>query len=240
MAIVPIKCDKRVSSNSPIWTTHVRHRQRHRRTISGPRFLILCLHHVRYPRNRSCYSANHRQGNLLLCQHFCKSLWSRSKRTVRKVTLQLAMTSLMYETTRMKVRSIACCSYALCNYGFVADTLARLSLYTVPSSAPAYTALLQQFLPPRLTLASTLVVIVLDWTRPWTFIDELETWLTWVENWAKGDASREMEIVREECRERREYATSYRLFSLIMVLFLKYKHICNIIRSPPILFLHQI
>lgn len=97
-------------------------------------------------------------------------------------------------------------------YGFVVDTLARLSLYTVPTSAPAYTALLPHFLPPRFTLPSTLVVIVLDWTRPWTFVEELETWLTLVETWAKGDASRELEIVREECRERCEYTHNLQSF----------------------------
>ena len=83
------------------------------------------------------------------------------------------------------------------------DTLARLSVYTVPSSASSYTALLPHFLPPRSSLLQTLIIIVLDWTRPWTFIEELQTWLTWIETWSKGDASRELEIIREESRERR-------------------------------------
>ncbi|KAJ6602502.1 dynein light intermediate chain-domain-containing protein [Mycena vulgaris] len=82
------------------------------------------------------------------------------------------------------------------------DTLARLSVYTVPSSAPEYTALLPHFVPPRSALPHTLVMIALDWTRPWTFVEELETWLQWVETWARGDAARELEIVREESRER--------------------------------------
>ncbi|KAF8165637.1 dynein 1 light intermediate chain [Crassisporium funariophilum] len=82
------------------------------------------------------------------------------------------------------------------------DTLARLSVYTVPSSAASYTALLPHFLPPRSSLLQTLVIIVLDWTRPWTFVEELQTWLTWIETWSKGDRSRELEIVREESRER--------------------------------------
>jgi len=46
------------------------------------------------------------------------------------------------------------------------------------------------------------VVIALDWTRPWTFVEELQTWLVWVEQWAKGDGSRDLEIAREENRER--------------------------------------
>ncbi|KAF8138908.1 dynein light intermediate chain-domain-containing protein [Boletus edulis] len=82
------------------------------------------------------------------------------------------------------------------------DTLARLSVYTVPSDARAYSALLPHFLPPRTALPHTLVMIVLDWTHPWTFVEDLQTWLKWVEQWAKGDGSREVEIVREENHER--------------------------------------
>ncbi|EMD40592.1 hypothetical protein CERSUDRAFT_111182 [Gelatoporia subvermispora B] len=82
------------------------------------------------------------------------------------------------------------------------DTLARLSVYTVPSPAQSYTALLPHFLPPRTSLPHTLVMIALDWTRPWTFVEELETWLQWIEKWAKGDGSRDLEITREENRER--------------------------------------
>ncbi|KAI0065700.1 hypothetical protein BV25DRAFT_1879543 [Artomyces pyxidatus] len=82
------------------------------------------------------------------------------------------------------------------------DTLARLSVYTVPSSAQSYTALIPHFLPPRTSLPHTLVLIVLDWTRPWTFLEELHTWLTWIERWVQGDNARELTIVREEQRER--------------------------------------
>lgn len=89
------------------------------------------------------------------------------------------------------------------NFSLRIDILARLSVYTVPSSATTYTSLLPDFLPPRQSLPRTLVIIVLDWTRPWTFIEELQAWLVWVEQWAKGDGSRELEIVREEQRERR-------------------------------------
>ncbi|KAK2466008.1 hypothetical protein APHAL10511_001649 [Amanita phalloides] len=82
------------------------------------------------------------------------------------------------------------------------DTLARLSVYTIPSSAPAHTSLVPYFLPPRSSLPHALVIIVLDWTRPWAFVEELQTWLKWVENWAKDDGAREAEIVREENREK--------------------------------------
>ncbi|KAI0920968.1 hypothetical protein AcW1_004900 [Taiwanofungus camphoratus] len=82
------------------------------------------------------------------------------------------------------------------------DILARLSVYTVPSSAPSYTALIPHFLPPRTSLPHTAVIIVLDWTRPWTFVEELEKWLEWIEKWTDGNGAREVEIVREENRER--------------------------------------
>ena len=51
------------------------------------------------------------------------------------------------------------------------------------------------------------MIIVLDWTKPWTFVDELEAWLEWVEKWAKGDGARELEIVREENHERCKAST---------------------------------
>jgi len=107
----------------------------------------------------------------------------------------------MCATRQMKVRR-AFCWFRWLIQVLAPDTLARLSVYTVPSSASSYTALLPHYLPPRATLLSTLVVIVLDWTRPWTFVEELETWLEWIETWSKGDGSRELEIVREESRER--------------------------------------
>lgn len=46
-------------------------------------------------------------------------------------------------------------------------------------------------------------MIVLDWTRPWSFVEELSMWLQWAERWSKGDGSRELEVIREECREKR-------------------------------------
>ncbi|THH12266.1 hypothetical protein EW145_g110 [Phellinidium pouzarii] len=84
----------------------------------------------------------------------------------------------------------------------LADTLSRLSVYTVPSSAHAHLVLLPHFVPPRAALPHTAVIIVLDWTKPWTFIEQLQLWLNWVEVWVKGDGSRELEVAREENRER--------------------------------------
>lgn len=84
------------------------------------------------------------------------------------------------------------------------DTLARLSVYTVPSSSASHLALLPHFVPPRNSLPHTLAIIALDWTKPWTFVEQLQIWTNWLDKWVKGDGSRELEVVREENRERRE------------------------------------
>ncbi|KZO98132.1 DLIC-domain-containing protein [Calocera viscosa TUFC12733] len=82
------------------------------------------------------------------------------------------------------------------------DTLARLSVYSVPSSAPSHLALVDHFLPPRTSLPHTSVVIVLDWTRPWTFVSQLEKWLKWVEHWAEGEKGRDLDMLHDEAKER--------------------------------------
>jgi dynein light intermediate chain 1 len=46
-------------------------------------------------------------------------------------------------------------------------------------------------------------MIVLDWTKPWTFIDHLQLWLKWVEAWSQGDKSRDLQMMCEENKERR-------------------------------------
>lgn len=114
-------------------------------------------------------------------------------------------TGQMYETMQTKVCAICLLHTAKGpnNRCCIADTLARLSIYTVPSSSPSYSALLPHLIPPRTSLPHTLVMIALDWTRPWSFVQELVTWLEWVEKWVKGDGSRELDIAKEENRERR-------------------------------------
>lgn len=84
----------------------------------------------------------------------------------------------------------------------ISDTVARLSVYTVPSSDPSHLALVPHFLPPKTALHKTLIVIVLDWTKPWSFIEQLMTWFTWVEAWAEKDKTRDVQVSREEGRER--------------------------------------
>lgn len=92
------------------------------------------------------------------------------------------------------------------------DTLARLSVYTVQSSNPAHLGLVPRVLPAKTSLHNTLVMVLLDWTKPWTFVEQLETWLMWLDKWTKGDGSREMEVTRDEGRERCECVSPSRVF----------------------------
>jgi dynein light intermediate chain 1 len=83
------------------------------------------------------------------------------------------------------------------------DILARISVYTVQSSNSVHTRLITQVLPPKTALPNTLIMIILDWTKPWTFVDQLELWMKWIDDWSKTDNGRELEVAREEGRERR-------------------------------------
>ena len=96
------------------------------------------------------------------------------------------------------------CLYPSALFISPADTLARISIYTVQSSDPVHTSLIPQSLPPKNALGNTLAMILLDWTKPWTFVEQLEFWLRWMETWANGDGSRELEVAREEGKEKCE------------------------------------
>ncbi|RUS14848.1 hypothetical protein BC937DRAFT_93239 [Endogone sp. FLAS-F59071] len=95
------------------------------------------------------------------------------------------------------------------------DTIARLGLYQLSLAHPAYQSLLK-FALNSSTLPDTLVVILLDWSRPWTFVETLERWVSLLERqinevcreggvsgssnaWTKGKA------VVDELKERMEH-----------------------------------
>ena len=48
-------------------------------------------------------------------------------------------------------------------------------------------------------------MIVLDWTKPWSFVEQLELWMHWIEVWAKGDGNRELDVLRDEGKDRCEW-----------------------------------
>jgi dynein light intermediate chain 1 len=56
------------------------------------------------------------------------------------------------------------------------ETLARLSLFQLPSPSPPFPSLLSLALTPQ-TLLTSLIVLVLDWERPWNWVAEVEAWV---------------------------------------------------------------
>lgn len=56
------------------------------------------------------------------------------------------------------------------------DALARLGIYQLPSTLPPYPSLLPLALS-KSTLLDSMVMIVLDWERPWQFLKDLRAWL---------------------------------------------------------------
>ncbi|KAJ8297296.1 Protein CSN12 [Rhodotorula toruloides] len=92
------------------------------------------------------------------------------------------------------------------------DTVARLGFFHVPAPSPPYPALLSLALS-RSNLLDSLVVLVLDWEKPWNFVRELEAWLALLEDQLKRArrGEKEKEAYEEvEARERLEaYVRSY-------------------------------
>ncbi|MCJ1393389.1 hypothetical protein MMC18_006263 [Xylographa bjoerkii] len=56
------------------------------------------------------------------------------------------------------------------------DTLARLSIYTLPEALPAYVPLLIPLLTAK-TVPNTLFVILLDWSEPWKWVRQIRDWI---------------------------------------------------------------
>ncbi|KAI7829471.1 dynein light intermediate chain-domain-containing protein [Gamsiella multidivaricata] len=61
------------------------------------------------------------------------------------------------------------------------DTVARLGLYQIAGSHKSYHALLKYCLNTK-TIADSVVVIVLDWSKPWTFMETLHRWVKVLES----------------------------------------------------------
>ena len=56
------------------------------------------------------------------------------------------------------------------------DTLARVSAYLLSEPSPSFASLLKPLLNPQ-SVPETLVVILLDWSDPWTWIRRLREWV---------------------------------------------------------------
>ncbi|WWC90205.1 uncharacterized protein L201_005138 [Kwoniella dendrophila CBS 6074] len=77
------------------------------------------------------------------------------------------------------------------------DSVPPLSVFYPPSSHPSLLKLLSKALPPK-SLSDTAAVIILDWTRPSSMVKELLTWISWIDQWATGNAERgESEELKE-------------------------------------------
>ncbi|KAF3903516.1 hypothetical protein AA313_de0200519 [Arthrobotrys entomopaga] len=61
------------------------------------------------------------------------------------------------------------------------DVLARLGLYLVSSPTPAFSPLLKPLFTPEL-LPDTLVVLLLDWRTPWTWLRQTRRWIRLLRN----------------------------------------------------------
>ncbi|WVO15107.1 hypothetical protein L204_102751 [Cryptococcus depauperatus] len=77
--------------------------------------------------------------------------------------------------------------YEIIDVGEEEDAVPPLSVFYPPSSHPNILKLVSTALPPK-SLSDTAVVIALDWTKPSSMVQELLTWLSWVEQWAQGFA----------------------------------------------------
>ncbi|KAJ6260686.1 LOW QUALITY PROTEIN: hypothetical protein Dda_4913 [Drechslerella dactyloides] len=81
------------------------------------------------------------------------------------------------------------------------DVLARLGLYLVSSPTPAFSPLLKPLFTPEL-LPDTLVVLLLDWRTPWTWLRQTRRWIRLLRNifsQLDNDAKEALEEVMKAC-----------------------------------------
>ncbi|KAI1323606.1 dynein light intermediate chain-domain-containing protein [Xylariaceae sp. FL0255] len=84
------------------------------------------------------------------------------------------------------------------------DILARISLYLLSSPAPTFTSLVSPLLTPQ-SIPNTLIVILLDWSQPWSWMRQLREWvllLRTVINSLSPECKEAMEEVMNNWRER--------------------------------------
>ncbi|WVW81249.1 hypothetical protein I302_103240 [Kwoniella bestiolae CBS 10118] len=87
------------------------------------------------------------------------------------------------------------------------DSVPPLSVFYPPSSHPSLLKLVSRALPPK-SLADTAAVIILDWTKPSSIVQELLTWLSWIDQWASNNAERgELEELKERLQSHIQHYT---------------------------------
>lgn len=83
----------------------------------------------------------------------------------------------MSSTPKKKVPIILClCSHQTTQTNTSSDVVARLSLFFLSQPDPAFLPLLRSLFTPS-TLENTMIVLLLDWNKPWEWLRQLRTWV---------------------------------------------------------------
>lgn len=95
------------------------------------------------------------------------------------------------------------------------DTLARLSIYLMSDSSPVYAPLLKPLLTPGF-MSESLVVVLLDWNEPWSWLKQLRRWIAMLLDVIKTldkEADAISERVMQEWQQKKRGNTSYDLMN---------------------------
>lgn len=91
------------------------------------------------------------------------------------------------------------------------DILARLSIYCLSESSPAFASLLRPLFTPQ-SIPETLLVILLDWSEPWHWVRQIRDWVTMLRDITSslGDAPTEsMEQTMKQWQQRKRGLPTY-------------------------------
>ena len=91
------------------------------------------------------------------------------------------------------------------------DILARLSIYFLSESSPAFARLLKPLLTP-LSIPETLLVLLLDWSEPWLWARQIRDWIIMLQATTSslGDApTQSMEQTMNDWQQRRRRVLAY-------------------------------
>lgn len=91
---------------------------------------------------------------------------------------------------------------------FQTDIIARISVYSLSEPSPSFAPLLRPLLNPK-SIPETLIVILLDWSSPWTWIRQLREWVRLLRHVLYSlddDTKMVMDEVMSEWRDRKRGA----------------------------------
>ncbi|MCJ1247559.1 hypothetical protein MMC30_004773 [Trapelia coarctata] len=91
------------------------------------------------------------------------------------------------------------------------DTLARLSIYTLPEPSTSFAPLLKPLLTSH-TIPDTLLLILLDWSEPWNWVRQISEWIQLLQQVLSSldeDAKSTMQEIMQEWQQRRRGVAAY-------------------------------